>query len=62
MCVKIVAREGKMLIKGASIVSIHIMTMCVEAQMRWGFAFPDILISSAEYAVAEVYYVAAFTI
>ena len=51
-----------MLIEGASIVPIYIVTMCVEAQMRRGFAFPDILVHSAEDAVAEVDYIAALTV
>ena len=62
MFIKIVAREGEMFIEGASIVSIDIMPMCVKAQMRGGFAFPNVLILLAEYAVPEVYYVATFAI
>ena len=62
MCIKIVAREGEMFIEGASIVSIDIMPMCVEAQVRRGFAFPYVLVLLAEYAMPEVYNVAAFAI
>ena len=62
MFIKIVAREGEMFIEGASIVSIDIMPMCVEAQVRGGFAFPYILILPAECAVPQVYNVSAFAI
>ena len=62
MFIKIVAREGEMFIEGASIVSIDIMPMCVEAQVRRGFAFPYVLVLFAEYAMPEVYDVAAFAI
>ena len=62
MCVEVVAGQGKMLIEGASVVSIHIMTMCVEAQMRRGFTFPYILVLSTEDAVAEIDYIAALTV
>ena len=51
-----------MLIEGASVIAIHVVAMCVEAQMRRGFAFPDILVLHAQYAVAKVDNIAALTV
>ena len=51
-----------MLIEGASVISIHVVAVCVKAQMRRGFAFPDVLVFLAQDAVAKIDNIAALTV
>ena len=54
MFVKIVAREGKMMVECPSLWIVHVVPVRIDSQVRRRFTFANVLGSRTQYAVAQV--------